>query len=179
MPFVAKHYSYFLHIENSQKEGERVKNFLKGNGAKVNDIHTALDMSRQNVGYHFRKDKLDLDFKELLFSHFPILLQMENEDRRSTIVEKDSIKNEEQTPQIPQLKNLDLDDLVELPFISVSARASFIESFLNEAYEEMTTTRVLSNRDLKGYVVIEVSGSSMEHRLRDKDRVLANKSKSG
>lgn len=45
-----------------KKEGERLKNYIKGLGLEMNQLAKSLNMSRQNLNYHLRKEKLDNDF---------------------------------------------------------------------------------------------------------------------
>jgi len=44
------------------KEGERLKNYIKGLGLEMNYLANQLNMSRQNLNYHLRKNELDTDF---------------------------------------------------------------------------------------------------------------------
>lgn len=44
------------------KEGEKLRNLIKGLGLEMNQFAESLNMTRQNLNYHLRKDKLELDF---------------------------------------------------------------------------------------------------------------------
>jgi len=70
-----------------QKEGEKLKNQLKGAGIEINEVAKTLNMTRQNLGYHFRKDVLDRDFREKLFKSYANILQVENRKSNSPIGE--------------------------------------------------------------------------------------------
>ncbi|MDB5288583.1 MAG: hypothetical protein JWR05_3532 [Mucilaginibacter sp.] len=73
-----------------EKEGEKLKFILKGAGIGIGEAAMELGMTRQNLGYHFRKERVDSDFKEKLFSKYPNVF---TNDRVSSIVENE-LQNE-------------------------------------------------------------------------------------
>jgi phage repressor protein C with HTH and peptisase S24 domain len=60
-----------INILQMEKKGESLKNLLKGKGFEINEIADRLKMSRQNLGYHFRKDVIDENFRVKLVKTFP------------------------------------------------------------------------------------------------------------
>lgn len=47
-------------------EGRELRQLIRRSGFTQDDFAALLGMSRQNLGYHMRKDKLDDDFRRLL-----------------------------------------------------------------------------------------------------------------
>jgi phage repressor protein C with HTH and peptisase S24 domain len=91
---------------------------------------------------------------------------------------KESVEKTDSTPDdtIPQndaIKKVEEEDFEARPVIGIAARASFVESFINESpYEPMSSFPVLKKSYGKELYVVEVSGNSMEPELRDKDKIL-------
>ena len=89
---------------------------------------------------------------------------------------KEASQNGQQNPQNAAVYPVDLGQEIQLPFISISARASFIESFLSDSEnEEMGKYPVLYKGDPKDLSVIEILGDSMLPKYEDRDKVLARK----
>lgn len=69
------------------------------------------------------------------------------------------------------------EDLIEVPFVSKKATASFVESCCSDNYDTLETIAVpgISQEDLKKYkyVVFEISGNSMFPTLTDGSKVLS------
>lgn len=60
-------------------EGDILRNYIRKSGVTQEEFAQKLSMTRQNLGYHMRKNKLDGDFKELLQKHgINIFSKMEN-----------------------------------------------------------------------------------------------------
>jgi hypothetical protein len=53
-------------MENN--EGELLRRYIRTADKTQEEFAEFLSMTRQNLGYHMRKEKLDKDFKELLLS---------------------------------------------------------------------------------------------------------------
>jgi len=89
---------------------------------------------------------------------------------------KEASQTGQQNPQNAAVYPVDLGQEIQLPFISISARASFIESFLSDSEnEEMGKYPVLYKGDPKDLSVIEILGDSMLPKYEDRDKVLARK----
>lgn len=69
------------------------------------------------------------------------------------------------------------EDFIELPYISIPARASFLDMFQDErnygAFETFRVYQLEPELQKKGAIIIEVNGDSMEPQLKDKAKVLA------
>lgn len=63
-----------------EKTGTWYKNKLKGRGIELKTVAATLEMTRQNLGYHFRKDNIDLNFKEKLLANYPDVFTDDSED---------------------------------------------------------------------------------------------------
>lgn len=75
-----------------KKEGEILKNRLKGTGKKMPEIALILGMTRQNLNYHLRKDKLDNDFKRLLKEKEKFIFHLENIHEKIQIEDGDTFQ---------------------------------------------------------------------------------------
>ena len=61
-------------------EGEILRKYIRSSGKTQEEFAELLSMTRQNLGYHMRKDKLDRDFLNLLKSKgIDIFSKMEKE----------------------------------------------------------------------------------------------------
>ncbi|RCH53919.1 hypothetical protein DJ568_15380 [Mucilaginibacter hurinus] len=94
-----------------EKEGEKHKLLLKGRGYEINDIALKLNMTRQNLGYHFRKDVLDSNFKEKLYQTFP-----------------EVFTNVKQTPEIAAISELP-ENMQGIPMYNIPVSASIVEMY--------------------------------------------------
>jgi hypothetical protein len=52
-------------FQMERHEGAELRNYLKGMGLEMQDVAEKLEMSRQNLNYHLRKQVLDEDFRRL------------------------------------------------------------------------------------------------------------------
>lgn len=69
---------------------EAIELYAKKNGFTMERIATELlSMSRQNLGYHLRKEELDKNFKALVSERLSINLSMENENENIFSVKKE------------------------------------------------------------------------------------------
>lgn len=100
-------------------DGLILKNFLKEKAIKIGQLASLLNMSRQNLNYHLRKDKMDEDFERLL---------------------KDKSGIKRKSGQFVQLSDQELkleDSISFVPFLSATEIPSFIrnggtDDFINE-----------------------------------------------
>jgi len=61
-----------------ENEGQILRNRLKGTGKKMPEIASILGMTRQNLNYHLRKEKLDDAFKRLINDKEKAVFQLES-----------------------------------------------------------------------------------------------------
>jgi transcriptional regulator with XRE-family HTH domain len=70
-------------------EGEELRNYLKGKGLEMQDVAEKLDMSRQNLNYHLRKQALDEDFKRLVKDKMQIDFPLGKSERKMRTTESE------------------------------------------------------------------------------------------
>lgn len=62
-------------------QGSELKLILKGNGLGMGEVAETLDMSRQNLNYHLRKETLDKDFTRLITEKLKINFPLGKEEK--------------------------------------------------------------------------------------------------
>lgn len=170
-----------------EKEGEKLKKQLKGAGIEINEAAARLEMTRQNLGYHFRKEPVDRNFKEKLFSAYPEIFTNVKLGEMITTGEKDS-RLEEKNPftnvkslnpntvKIGEIENdnenspfIDLGNgqyIMVVPVVPIKAQAGYIRHYNDEQYiaENFTDKHTFAvSRVYRGkYMAFIVDGDSMD-----------------
>jgi hypothetical protein len=69
-------------FQMERHEGEELRNYLKGRGLEMQGVAEKLEMSRQNLNHHLRKQVLDEDFRRLVAEKmkidFPLVKRSSN-----------------------------------------------------------------------------------------------------
>lgn len=63
-------------------QGEELKLKIRGSGYSMNELAKTLDMTRQNLNYHLRKEVLDGDFVRLVKNKLQIDFPFGKEDKK-------------------------------------------------------------------------------------------------
>ncbi len=137
-------------------EGELLRKYLKDKGLNQEEFASSLGMSRQGLGYHFRKEKLDYEFKQLLREH-GILLFDENGRISSGLPDAEDPGNASYVNFGEQL-------LMYVPLVNQYAYAGYLSGYADEEYvERLPKVPFLVDREYKGtYRCFEVRGDSMD-----------------
>ncbi|MFN8286637.1 MAG: S24 family peptidase [Chitinophagales bacterium] len=148
-----------------EKEGEILRKYLKANGINQEELATKLNMTRQGLNYHFQKEKLDYEFKQLLREHGV-----------EAFTENGRRKQEEARPyNMVQEQTV----LMDVPIVNQYAYAGYLRGYSDEEYlENLPKLPWLVDKEYKGvYRIFEVRGDSMDDGSSDSylegDKVLA------
>ncbi len=134
-------------------EGENLKAFLEKSfprqlGKLAED---KLNMSRQNLNHHLRKQVLEPDFERLIKEKLNII-KMEN---GFSITGKSHI-----TP-------VDEDSFMEVPVLTILAQAGYLRSNADTEYLKGLEKMLVPKEYDKGkYIVVEINGDSMDDGTR-------------
>lgn len=150
-------------------EGETLKLYLKGSGIAINVAADTLQMSRQNLNYHLRKEKLDEDFKRLVTDklkiHFPL---SERKDRTKAVVPIGKAVPLRLTPEEFQDA---FPHWVGIPVYNQPISASFVKHY----QDDNTFTPIYYLRDPRfkdcNFAAI-ITGDSMHSEIRHGDYVV-------
>lgn len=85
-------------------DGSILKAFLKNNAIKMGEFATLLNMTRQNLNYHLRKEKLDGDFERLI----KIVGGIERKNDNYIRLTKQEIESEKLIFNVPFLSSRDI-----------------------------------------------------------------------
>ena len=140
-------------------EGEALKNLLKGSGKLIDDIADILDMTRQNLNYHFRKEKLGDDFKRLITDKLKIDFPL---DKGNSLRNKKAFGDSED------------DGLIIVP---IAAQAGYAKQFDQPVYINQLDRVKIPGNPFKGdkFRFFEVEGDSMYPTLQENMQVIAQK----
>lgn len=141
-------------MENN--EGELLRKYLRAKGLNQEDFAATLGMSRQGLGYHFRKEKLDYEFKQLLRQHGVQLF-----DENGRLANAGGMAEE---PGNAQYINFGEQLLMYVPLVNQYAYAGYLSGYADEEYvERLPKIPFLVDREYKGtYRCFEVRGDSMD-----------------
>lgn len=151
-----------------EKEGEILRRYLKANGINQEELATKLGMTRQGLNYHFQKEKLDHEFKEVLREQGVTPFTETNVNYRWA--------NSEATPySMVQEQTV----LMDVPIVNQYAYAGYLRGYSDDEYlENLPKLPWLVDKEYKGvYRIFEVRGDSMDDGSSDSylegDKVLA------
>lgn len=149
-------------------EGDNTRNTLKGTGIPMGDIAAILNLTRQGLNYHLRKEVLDDSFKNLLKDKFPDVFTMEN-------VDGTFVKQQSNAYNIGALQQNDGDSpfidlgngqyIMIVPLVQDYAYAGYLSGFQDEEYlDELPKHSFVVNKQHRGnYMAFQVIGESMSN----------------
>ncbi len=133
-------------------EGEILRKYLKDRGFNQEEFAEKLGMSRQGLGYHFRKERLDYEFKMLL------------RDNGVTLFDENGKLNFTQSPNNARAVEQDGHILMYVPLVNQYAYAGYLRGYGDEEFlEGLPKVPWLVDKEYKGtYMTFEVRGDSMD-----------------
>lgn len=145
-------------MEKEKKPGHILKQMILDSGYTIQGAADAMGMTRQNLGYHLRKPKLDYEFllkvKDKLKIDFPPIGKMENID--ANIVRRVSREEFEG----------------DIKYVPVHAQAGYLQEHTQEHYVDELPSYNENRHEPGTYQAFEVRGDSMEPEIHAGDMVL-------
>lgn len=152
--------------------GERIRQLREGRGWKVNELATMLSMSGSAIS-QYENGKISVRPAKL--KKIADLFKV-SEDWLLTGMDAEGVTANE-PPALYGMELFDFSEYVDLPFVPVPARATFVEMVAHlgkqshfDSYRLYNPTKEVKT---KPSYVIEVNGDSMEPQLRHGAKVLA------